>query len=94
MAKKLRMSRVQIGIPIATCTMIIGQSVSRRPSPLNIRNRGMRTIWGGKNMPDTITRNSSSLPRNGSFENTYPARMPSPIEPAVAGTVTRKVLAK
>ena len=31
--------------------MIIGQSVSSRPKPLNSLNSGMRMTCGGKNMP-------------------------------------------
>ena len=83
-----------MGMPMATWTMIIGHRVSSSPSRLNSRNSGIRTICGGKNIPDTITMNSSSLPRKGSLENTYPARMPSVMEPAVAGAVTRMVLTK
>ena len=41
-AKKLRISSVQIGIPSAVWTRIIGQSVSISPSPLKSLNSGTR----------------------------------------------------
>jgi len=69
-ARKFRISRVQIGIPNATWTSTSGMSVSYSPIALNSWNSGMRTAWGGKNIPAMTIANSAPRPRNSAWLNT------------------------
>ena len=63
--KKLRISSVQIGMPIAVWVMIIGHSVSSMCMRSNSLNSGMRMICGGKNMPEMTTRKTQLAAAEG-----------------------------
>ena len=89
--KKFRISKVQMGMPSAVWTKMIGQRVSIKSSVLKNLNSGIKMTCGGKNIPDTRARNNRLLPRNGSLENTYPPSTPSVRDATVAGTVTSSV---